>query len=78
MPSIQDIQDQLEKSLNLSKLEIQDISSGCGSSFDLLIVSDDFTGLNLLKRQRLIHSILKEFMTDIHALTMKTLTPEEY
>ena len=78
MPTIKDIQDQLEKSLNPSKLEIQDISSGCGASFDLLIISNHFTGLNLLKRQRLVHSILKEFMTDIHALTMKTLTPEEY
>ena len=78
MPSIQELKDTLEKSLSLFKLEIQDVSSGCGSSFDLLIVSNDFTGQPLLKRQRVVHDILKEFIKDIHALTMKTWTIEEF
>ena len=78
MPSIQQISDELNKNLAISTLKINDISSGCGQSFDLIIVSKDFEDLNLLKRQRRVNTILKDLMTEIHALTMKTWTPKEW
>ena len=50
-----------------------------GGHFKLLVVSEDFLNKNLLERHRLIYSILDSMMKiDIHALSMKTLTQDEY
>lgn len=78
MPSIKEISIELNKNLIIPILEIEDKSSGCGESFDLVIVSDDFNGMNLLERQRRVNTILKDLMKEIHALTMKTWTLQEY
>lgn len=49
------------------------------SHFRLLIVSSRFEGLSRVARQRAVNDILREELsTRIHALAMKTLTPEEY
>ena len=48
------------------------------SHFRLLVVSDHFENRGRLERQRLVYKILGDLMaTDIHALSIKTLTPEE-
>lgn len=47
--------------------------------FKVLIVSKKFEGLNRVERQRLVNELIKpEFETGLHALTQKTLTPEEW
>ena len=47
--------------------------------FKLLLVSDQFIGLSRLERSRLVHAILdQELKGGVHALTHKTLTPDEY
>lgn len=47
--------------------------------YEALIVSNDFTGLMKIKRHRLIYQALGEHMVaDIHALTIKAMTPSEY
>ena len=44
-----------------------------------LIVSEAFAGLNRVARQRLVFQAVDEMMgPDIHALAMRTLTPEEW
>lgn len=41
-------------SINIILLqEILDSSSGCGKSYSIVVVADDFEGLNTLKRNRL-------------------------
>jgi stress-induced morphogen len=52
-------------------LEVLDLSDGCGSKFDAVIVADGFEGVALLDRQRMVHAALKDEMKKIHALTMK-------
>jgi sulfur transfer protein SufE/stress-induced morphogen len=47
------------------------------SHFDLTIVAAAFEGLNLVKRHQLIYMVLGEIMPQIHALQIKSLTPEE-
>jgi stress-induced morphogen len=39
------------KQLNYTHLDIQDTSSGCGESFAVTIVSDEFLNKPLLQRQ---------------------------
>lgn len=47
--------------------------------FAVLIVSKAFTGKKPLERHRMVYRALdKEMQTDIHALSIKSLTPEEY
>jgi BolA protein len=48
------------------------------SHFTVEIVSERFRGLGRVARQRLVYDLLAEPMrSDIHALALKTLTPEE-
>ena len=48
------------------------------SHFRLLVVSDQFENRGRLERQRLIYKVLGDLMaTDIHALSIKALTPDE-
>ncbi|MCX7168364.1 MAG: BolA family transcriptional regulator [Rhodocyclales bacterium] len=53
---------------------------GDGHHFDAVIVSSEFVGLNRVKRQQRINAILKVRFDsgELHALSMKTLTPEEW
>lgn len=49
-----------------------------GGHFKLTIVSSLFDGKGLLQRHRMVYDALGSAMqTDIHALTIKALTPEE-
>lgn len=46
--------------------------------FRLLVVSSQFENRGRLERQRLVYQILGDLMTtDIHALSIKALTPKE-
>ena len=48
------------------------------SHFRLLVVSDAFKNRGRLERQRMIYQVLGDLMaTDIHALSIKALTPDE-
>ena len=46
--------------------------------FNVEIVSARFAGLNRVARQRLVYGVLAdELQSDVHALALKTLAPEE-
>ena len=48
------------------------------SHFAVIVVSSVFEGQNRVQRQRMVYAALAEEMAnDIHALELKTLTPEE-
>jgi BolA protein len=50
-----------------------------GGHFRALIVSERFAGLNAVARQRLVYATLaKELEREIHALSLRTLTPAEW
>ena len=47
--------------------------------YETLVVSSEFEGLMKIKRHRLIYQALGDHMVaDIHALSIKAMTPEEY
>ena len=49
------------------------------SHFRVLVVSDKFTGLSLIKRHQMVHQAIKEDITKkIHAFSQQTLTPKEF
>ncbi|MFA5625900.1 MAG: BolA family protein [Thiohalomonadaceae bacterium] len=54
--------------------------SGDGSHFDATVISPAFAGLSMVKKQQLVYATLGDRITNgsIHALTIKTYTPEEW
>ncbi|MCL2525259.1 MAG: BolA/IbaG family iron-sulfur metabolism protein [Betaproteobacteria bacterium] len=53
---------------------------GDGRHFTALVVSAEFTGQNRVQRQQRVHRALKEKLDsgELHALSFKTLTPQEW
>ncbi len=51
---------------------------GDGRHFDAVIVSKAFEDKGILQQQRLVFQVLGNKMEEIHALTMKTFTPEQW
>jgi BolA protein len=50
-----------------------------GGHFHLVVVSERFRGLSRLAAQRTVYNALAELMeSEIHAISMRTLTPEEW
>ncbi|MFT2109787.1 BolA family protein [Marinomonas sp. 2405UD68-3] len=70
-----EVQKLLESSIPNSTVAAQ----GEGCNFQVTIVSSSFEGLSTVKRQQLVYSYLQEAIASgaIHAVTMKTLTPEQ-
>ncbi|GLT44039.1 hypothetical protein SLA2020_179570 [Shorea laevis] len=73
------VESSLTSKLNPSHLEVIDTSGGCGASFAIEIVSEQFEGQRLLERHRIVNGALQEEMKQIHALSIKkALTPEQW
>jgi acid stress-induced BolA-like protein IbaG/YrbA len=52
---------------------------GDGQHFQAVIVSPDFAGKSRVQRHQLVYAALGDRMREeIHALSMRTLTPEEW
>jgi acid stress-induced BolA-like protein IbaG/YrbA len=53
--------------------------TGDGRHFEALVISSRFAGLRPLQRHRLVYDALGEHMReDVHALSIKALTPTEF
>ena len=52
---------------------------GDGEHFEAILVCSAFAGKSRVARQQLVNAILKPYFDsgELHALSMKTLTPEE-
>lgn len=74
-PTPQDVKNYIARGLDCEVLEVQ----GDGRHFQALIVSGQFEGLRPVQRHQLVYKALGERMREeIHALSMRTLTPEEW
>jgi acid stress-induced BolA-like protein IbaG/YrbA len=52
---------------------------GDGQHFQALVVADGFAGKSRVQRHQMVYAALGERMREeIHALSMRTLTPEEF
>jgi BolA protein len=55
------------------------VAPGAETHFKVIVVSATFAGKSLIEQQRLVNSTLAaELAGGVHALTMKTLTPERW
>lgn len=54
------------------------VPPGSESHFKAVIVSDEFAGLNAVKRHQAVYRSLGDLMSKIHALALHTYSPEEW
>tara|TARA_B100002052_G_scaffold252284_1_gene240803 strand:- start:1237 stop:1506 length:270 start_codon:yes stop_codon:yes gene_type:complete len=82
-----EIKNRLEKKLDIIHFEIKDFTGRHlnhklhegGFHLETTIVSDNFTDKTLIERHRLVYDAMGELMKhEIHALSMKTLTRDEW
>jgi|TARA_B110000003_G_C16148553_1_gene338726 acid stress-induced BolA-like protein IbaG/YrbA len=74
MVSPQDIKGWIEENLPGATVEI----SGDGHHFEAEIVCNDFAGKSRIQQHQMVYGALGDRMkAEIHALSMRTLTPEE-
>ena len=74
MVTLEQVQGYIEKGMQCSQVRVL----GDGEHFEALIVSEAFRGKSRVQRHQLVYAALGERMRgEIHALSMRTLTPEE-
>jgi len=74
MVTPESIEASIRAGLDCERVEVR----GDGQHFQALVVSAAFAGRNRIQRHQLVYAALGERMrAEVHALSMKTLTPEE-
>ena len=75
MVTPESIRQSLEAGIDCRHVEV----SGDGHHFEALIVSPAFAGLSRVSQHQLVYAALGDRMREeIHALSMRTLTPEQW
>jgi acid stress-induced BolA-like protein IbaG/YrbA len=75
MPTPDDIHRYIADGLPCEHLEVQ----GDGRHFEATIVSERFAGKRPVQRHQIVYAVLGDRMREeIHALSMTTLTPDEW
>lgn len=75
MPTPEDVQRYIAEEMVCEHLEV----TGDGRHFEAIIVSPEFVGKSMLQQQQCVYRALGVRMHDeIHALSMKTFTPEQW
>lgn len=75
LPTPQEVRQYIADNLTCEHIEVE----GDGSHFEAVIVSPEFEGKRRIARHQLVYKALGNRMqNEIHALSMRTLTPAEY
>ena len=70
------IEEAIRQGLECSHIEVR---GDDGAHFDALVVSPAFTGVARVRRHQMVYAALGDRMREeIHALSMQTLSPEEW
>ncbi|KZT74596.1 bola-like protein [Daedalea quercina L-15889] len=62
----------LTEKFSPAELEVQDVSGGCGTFYQIIIASEAFKGLPTVKQHRMVNEVLKQEIEGIHGLQLKT------
>jgi acid stress-induced BolA-like protein IbaG/YrbA len=75
MVTAESIKTHIETALPCELVQVE----GDGHHFNAIIVSAEFRGKNMVQQHQLVYRALGDRMKqEIHALSMKTLTPEQW
>ena len=76
MPLEDEIHDSLVSAFPGSTVDAAD-STGGGDHFAVTVVSSEFRDKSLVERHQMVYRALSGLMPRIHALQLKTVTPDE-
>ena len=71
-------------SMNITSLKVinesfmHNVPKDSESHFKIVIVSNDFKNLSLIKRHKLVYKSLNNIMNDIHALSIQPVSEDEF
>lgn len=75
MTTPENIQDWIQNGMPGAEVSV----TGDGHHFEAVIVAADFADKSMIQRHQMVYAALGDKMkVDIHALSMKTLTPEQH
>jgi acid stress-induced BolA-like protein IbaG/YrbA len=75
LPTPEQVRQYIADGLSCQHIDVQ----GDGSHFDAVIVSSAFEGKRPIARHQMVYAALGDRMkAEIHALSMRTFTPDEY
>jgi acid stress-induced BolA-like protein IbaG/YrbA len=75
LPTPEQVKKYIAKGIDCLHLDVQ----GDGQHFQAVIVSAAFEGKSLIERHQIVYQVLGERMhAEIHALSMQTLTPQQW
>lgn len=74
-----EIKSTLEKALPGSTIEVQDLTGGA-DHFQVWVISQSFEGKSLVDQHQMVYGALRDALGSerIHALALKTYTPEQW
>jgi stress-induced morphogen len=76
MPTPSELKERIESALPGAQASVEDLTGG-GDHFRAEVVSDRFAGLSRIDQHKLIYDVFgQEIGGPIHALSLKTTTPE--
>lgn len=72
----EDVQKMIQAGLPACEVTV----TGDGSHFDAVVIGDEFEGMSAVKKQQTVYKTLGDKITsgELHALSIKTYTPEEW
>ena len=74
MTSPEDIRHSIEAALPGARVEVAD-TTGAGDHFEVSVVAPAFEGRTLVEQHQLVYGALRELMSRIHALALRTAVP---
>lgn len=76
--TLDEIKARIEQNLTTTHVQIVDL--GGGDHIRAIVVSPQFGGLSLIKQHKLVLDLFTSEINsnEVHALTVKTLTPEQF
>ena len=79
MISPQQVEEMIKAQMPDAQVKVEDLTGG-GDHYQVSVVSSQFAGKGLVKQHQLVYGALKQAMSTeaIHALALKTYTPEAW
>tara|TARA_B100001750_G_C15514136_1_gene605723 strand:- start:484 stop:732 length:249 start_codon:yes stop_codon:yes gene_type:complete len=76
--TIDDIKKRLKEKFDKDMIEVRDMTAQ-SNHFNILVISNQFNNLSLIKRHQIIYSLFqRELTNEIHALQINTYTNSEW
>lgn len=79
MVNPEQVQEMIKSSLPDAEVQIMDLTGG-GDHYQAVVVSSAFEGKTLVQQHQIVYRAVQQAMAsnDIHALALKTYTPEQW